>query len=366
MDGVMNTSDIKVNINVGTNLKQHAFDQAIKHAIHDSGVDISLPGGMVPVTLDWSNIEYVDLSTLIWAIILLEQLKSRGYRVSLNLPQPKQGQNSERIWSFLNRWHFFDALKCVDHPSNLLSEDLMSYLALGQKMSRYGEKYITDEDGNLQPAIHEGLMAITNLSLRRDDADQIINEERFVDFVEKWKHKIILRALMKWCGWNEDDATRFVTCIIYESMQNAVEHSDGTLVLTGFNVDNRHIVLCVADNGAGIPATLRTAFKNNPLLCDKATLSDAQLIKHFADPEMILDSEYIKIATVGGSSSKTAKAGMGLYYFKKMILEKGGQLRIRSGQACVEFTGSDSPSTDSLFNAPGTSLRVIFPRKTSV
>ncbi len=76
------------------------------------------------------------------------------------------------------------------------------------------------------------------------------------------------------------------------------------------------------------------------------------------------DSDLIRMSTKGILPTKGKQIGKGLYYCKQTILDYGGELRIRSGRACVDFTydGREEPK-DQLIRSSGTTLRIIFPRK---
>ena len=85
------------------------------------------------------------------------------------------------------------------------------------------------------------------------------------------------------------------------------------------------------------------------------------LIKFFTEPDMILDSQYIELAVEKGARSKVGLKGLGLYYLKSVVLSQRGELRIRSGKACVDFTASKVEGHDNMLDSPGTMLRIIIP-----
>ena len=120
-------------------------------------------------------------------------------------------------------------------------------------------------------------------------------------------------------------------------------------------LDAKNLTLVICDNGIGIPKVLRTAFKQKG--------SDAELIKYFTEPDMILDSRLIKISVEKGVTSKPEREGWGLYYLKSLVLSQGGELRIRSGGACVDFTESQTVDYDHMINSPGTMMRILAPLK---
>jgi sensor histidine kinase regulating citrate/malate metabolism len=128
------------------------------------------------------------------------------------------------------------------------------------------------------------------------------------------------------------------------------------------NVDAYNLILGVSDNGIGIPVALRTTFAEGAKSTDLAKMTDADLIKYYTQPEMILDSQLIRKSTEKGVSSDKTRAGFGLYYLKDFVLSHGGSLRIRSGAACVMFKPNEEEVEDTLVGSPGTTMRIVLPR----
>lgn len=330
------------------------------------------------VLFNWRDVNYIDFSTLLWALVFFDQLKRLGYKISILLPRfPDKGvegdggDDAERIWSLLWRWNFFEALKCIDHLSNIIPEDELEWLDKGKK--KYKKGYIEEPDGNLQQAYSHNLLEITSFKIKQkalmiaEDSKEEINL-----YKEVWKKELIIRALMNWCGWSDIDARRFVSKIVFALLENAEEHSGGSWILSAFNVDEKNLILCFADNGEGIPDTLRSIFnyiKHDELKKRLENWSDAKLITYFTKADMIMDlvelvdSQLIRISTKGFLPTKGDQIGKGLYYCKDAILGYGGELRIRSGTACVEFDRNKERPTDDLVESNGTVFRVIIPRK---
>ena len=143
--------------------------------------------------------------------------------------------------------------------------------------------------------------------------------------------------------------------VLYEGVLNSVIHGEGTFANVSMNLDAKNLTMAICDNGVGIPQVLRTAFKQRG--------SDSELIRYFTEPDMILDSRLIEMSTEGGLTSKAERKGMGLYYLKSLVLNEGGELRIRSGNACVDFTRSKVIDKDNMINSPGTMIRISAPTK---
>jgi len=351
-----------IEVKAGPELKQRLLDESLVQA----GLTLKdRPTSKTRVVFDWSEVIFVDLATIVWSLVLFDQLKSQGYELLLRLPSPeKHGSDPWRVWSFLWRWRFFEALKCIDHPANIVPENQISWLENGD--SKYGVGHIEDPDGNIQQASTNRLLEITSFILKPDAFTTEEEARRVFDpYVELWKKKIIVQALMNWCRWSEEEALKFVIKIVAAVLENAGEHSGGTWVLSAFSVDKKNLLLGFADNGNGIPDALRAFIDQNDGLKGRlGDMSDAALIKYFTEPDMIVDSELIRVSTKGVLPTREGRLGRGLYYCKQMILENDGELRIRSGSACVEFTpnGKETPS-DELIRSCGTTLRVIIPRK---
>jgi signal transduction histidine kinase len=210
-------------------------------------------------------------------------------------------------------------------------------------------------------------LEITSFQLKSDPDEPQGQASGVLDsYMEVWKKKIIVLALMNWCRWSEEEAKKFVSKTILEFLTNARDHSGGSWVLSGFNVDERHLMIAVGDNGRGIPDSLRAAFQRSPELRDRLhkLRSDADLIRYFTAPDMILDSDLIRASTRDGLSSHHQRGGRGLYYCKEMVLAHDGELRIRSGEACVDFVSDQQEKTrDQLFKSTGTTVRVMLPRR---
>ena len=151
---------------------------------------------------------------------------------------------------------------------------------------------------------------------------------------------------------------------IGEGIRNSSVHAGGTFSVVAMNVDNKNLTLSICDNGLGIPSVLRTAFKDSKLREKIQGRTDIELIRYFTEPEMIVDSRWIKLSVQKGTSSHQEAGGMGLYYLKSLVLSQGGELRVRSGKACVDFSGETEEPRDTMLTSPGTMLRIRTPRRT--
>jgi signal transduction histidine kinase len=186
-------------------------------------------------------------------------------------------------------------------------------------------------------------------------------------FIERVREPVIVDAISTRCGWDRSLTRTFFQRVVREGVDNALLHGKGTFANVAMRMDEKNLTLVVCDNGVGIPEVMRRAFKESDAEQYKSLLrgSDVELIKFFTQPELIVDSRLIKHATQEGTTSRPERKGLGLYYLKSIVLNHGGELRIRSGKACVDFTPLDTTTEyDNMLESPGTMLRILTPLKT--
>jgi len=196
----------------------------------------------------------------------------------------------------------------------------------------------------------------------RDDFERDEDTE-LSRFLKKYNDKIIISAFSQLCGWDLSITKNFFHRVIKEGIQNSFLHSGGTFSNTSMLLDVKNLTLVVCDNGIGIPRVLREAFSQSDSHKTLIKSSDVDLIKYFTDPDLVIDSRWIKYSVQKGITSRKDREGLGLYYLKSLVLEQGGELRIRSGRACVDFTTSGEESYDDMIDSPGTMLRIRTPLK---
>lgn len=356
--------DPSINIRAGYYLKQRLLDDCLTKELPACKLPADI-GSLKDrkVVFDWSATYYYDLATILWSLIIFGHLKNQGCKLKLILPDLEANNtNALRVWSFLKKWKFFDALfDCVEHPANLLPDYQIKWLGVP---SKYSDAYIKDQDGNTQQVDKHGLLNITNFALKRADNLASAKNTKIEGYENLFRTNLVLSALKNLCGWEYGDAEKFVDKVVVECLDNASGHSTGNLVLAAFNIDEKNMVFSVADNGIGIPDTLRSAFKTNEKFRDLVRKKDSELIIYFTQRQMILDSDLIKLAVRKEVTTSPERAGLGLYYCKQKVLEKGGELRIRSGSACVEFSNkSVEKVTDRLAKSECSAIRVLIPLK---
>lgn len=179
----------------------------------------------------------------------------------------------------------------------------------------------------------------------------------------KFYDKVTISALGQLCGWDLSHAKTFLHRILREGLLNSLLHSEGSFSNISMRIDKKNLTVAISDNGVGIPAVLRYAFKQSSAHKSLLKSSDVELIKYFTHPKIVLDSHLIKLSVEKGTTSKPERSGIGLYYLKSFVIAHGGELRIRSGRGCVDFKKSKTEVKDNLFNSSGTMLRIQTPLK---
>lgn len=306
---------------------------------------------------DLSESYWHDLGALLWLISFLHKLKKQRNDLQLIFPEPEDDKG-KRVWEFLIRWRFFETLSlCVDDPVNLLKPHQVPYMGT---QSKYAFPTGIDEYGE-ETILHSlRLLEITTI---RTDAEKFHDDSLLGHFLGKYYDKVIISALSQLCGWGHSLTKTFVQRVMREGLQNSLLHSEGSFSNISMRIDAKNLTVVISDNGIGIPKVLRDAFKRSGIHKALQKESDVELIKYFTEPDMVLDSRLIKLSVEKGTSSKTERRGLGLYYLKSLVLSHGGELRIRSGKACVDFTKSRQDSHDTMLDSPGTMLRIQTPLK---
>lgn len=302
---------------------------------------------------DFSKTQWIDLSTVLWILSFLARLKRGGNELRLRFPEldTTEGQT---LWSFLQRWQFFEALQqLVDYPINILEPSQVSYTKVD---SKYSFAMRMDPSGKQVLAHSTNLLEITSFKPQ--------GELFFSDLqatLAFFHEKFVVQALSRASGWELRETERFVDRVIREGVDNALFHAGGSFATLAMSRDSKYITIALGDDGQGIPAVLRNAFKRSDSKKDLAASSDIDLIKYFTEPDMILDSTVLHDAVKEGVTSDASRKGTGLYYLKNTVMQYGGRLRIRSGSACVDFSPKETISRDDLISSVGTVIRILTP-----
>lgn len=347
---------VSITFRAGYYLKQMEFEDSISQALKDYGLaDLESVRGFI--TFDLSNSYWYDLGTAVWLITLLHKLKKQGNDLQLCLPEPNTSVG-RKLWGFLHRWRFFECLgQNVDLAVNLLKPSQVPYLAQAGEYSHPDAGPGPDFERTI---FHKSqLLEMNTLGLEVTGKP----EDSTAEFIRKCSDQVVMTALGLTCGWTFEEARQFAKQVMFEAIRNASLHAQGSFSIVAMRIDGKNLVLAVADNGIGIPANIRN-FRP-----DLSNESDATLIRQYAESKWVLeshlDSSLIRKAMERGVGSP-GRVGDGLHYLKANVLEHRGELRIRSGRACVDF-GHDNPegkSRDLLPVSPGTMMRMIIPRKT--
>jgi hypothetical protein len=130
----------------------------------------------------------------------------------------------------------------------------------------------------------------------------------------------ILRVLQQRLPYRTDDACD-VTTAVSELCQNIFDHNVQTCGFVAMQVtgraDHRCLEIGVADDGAGLAATLR----RNP-----------------HHPPLGSDGEAIQLAVQRGASAYADPTrGTGLYHLLELVAKQAGAVQIRSGTATVHY-----------------------------
>lgn len=340
--------------------KQPEFENALSKSMEIAGFNELNEIQSKQILFDLSRTYYHDLGTLLWLIALLHKLKKQGNILRLLFPEISDAKGRS-VWDFLLRWRFFETLSlCVDAPVNLLKAKQLPYLKIESKYS-YGkgqDQY--GEDSILHTA--RILEMSTFIHGKKEESE----ESLLSPYMNRIADKIIVMALSRRCGWDLDITKDFVHIVCGEGLRNSILHAEGSFSTIAMKMDKKNLILAISDNGIGIPNTLRHAFFAYKIKKEMIEKSDSELIKYYTEPEMIIDSSWIKLSVKKGTSSKAEhRKGLGLYYLKTTVLNNGGELRIRSGKACVDFlsNGKVDKEVNNMIDSPGTMIRILVPVK---
>lgn len=352
------TDQNPISVQVSMDMKQLTLENSLRKALAQSGVKKIDEVQEKFLVFDLSRSYWHDLGALLWLIALLHRLKIQGNDVQLVFPEPTESKG-QKLWDTLIRWEFFNALsRCVDESANLLPPSQVPYLS---RKSQYTKPHGCWDESGMDTVLHTlRILEITTILGRFKNTDEL---ERQQSEFDKLKGPIIIGALSQKCGWEPTFTRTFMQRVVREGIRNSLLHGDGSFVNLAIRIDQKNLTLAISDNGIGIPQVLRNTFKETGKRKMLATSSDADLIKYFTEPNIIVDSRLIRFSTEKGTTSSPSHAGVGLYYLKSHVLHEGGELRIRSGKACVDFVADKTNSEDDLLDSPGTLLRIQTPVK---
>ena len=350
------TATEPITITSGNPLKQTELEQSLNSAMAACGFSEIPQIRDRFMIFDLSRSYWHDLGASLWLITLLHKLKIQGNRLQLIFPEPSD-TSGENLWGYLNRWRFFNLLAfCVDvEPSNLLSPSQVPYIGT---MFKYKYPLPLRVGGN-ETLVHNS--KILEMKIFRFENEEEGASEPFDQLLARCTDNVVAGALSFTCGWGLTQATKFVKEVLREGILNSSIHGRGTFSIAAMRFDKKNMTLAIADNGTGIPETLRTAYRSPWIPAEIKEQEDSGLISYFADERYLIDSRWILLSVEKGTTSMPGRVGEGLYYLKSNVLAHGGELRIRSGKARVDFTVKGEEHMDALLSSPGTMIRAIIP-----
>lgn len=350
-------SKLELKLEIDQIFKINEFEKEFKNTVSQCGFKSYSDIKNLSIIFDLSYTEWHDLGTLLWFISLLHKLKIQGNFIKLIFPEPNN-YTGKRVWDFLIRWRFFDALtSCIDDVANLLIPEQVHYI---NRETRYKptKNALQEKNESGEDEIFHSLGLLEITSLKSFGIDQEKNDE-LESYLQKHLKGILCKAFQFHFGWSEDLAKDFMGLVIREGIENSFLHSKNNFTNISMKTDAKNVILAICDNGIGIPESLREAFnkaKINPELT--VGEKDFKLIEYFASEEMIKDSLTIALVVDESIGGRT-----GLFHLKNFVLQNNGELRIRSGKACVDFANNvEKPPIDYLFESPGTMLRITIPK----
>ena len=181
------------------------------------------------------------------------------------------------------------------------------------------------------------------------------------EFLLRYREDVLTSSLAYHCKWPSDEAKKFTEKVLKQAMDNAsLHHGTGSFALLAMRMDRSILTLAITDDGQGIPNALRAYVRR------LKNVKDSDVIRYFVGESFVADayrdSDVIKFATQKGVTSVAGRQGVGLHYLKEHVVQRKGELVIRSGTAKVVFKANVEPETlDHLAPSPGTLLRVQLP-----
>ena len=287
----------KLRIAAGGYVKQTVFDDALRKGLAGAKLQEIADVFDCQVAIDFRGANWFDLSTLLWTIPVFSRLKRQGNTLEILLPDRSSHSTAENLWSFLQRWQYFDILRsCVDDPLNLLPKSQHDQLL---RVSKYSRAIGRDEAGGDTELRTLGRIEISIIPLEEERATSLNSTD---NTIASYSDPLLRGSLRKYCRWDKEQIDNFVTGILPHAVRN-LEHSRGTFGLVATRVDEKWLTLAVIDNGVGIPALLRESLETKPE-------KDSDLIRYFTDKQLIedslrniSDSEFVVASTERGVTS---------------------------------------------------------------
>jgi hypothetical protein len=353
------------------------------------------------IILDFTKIVYWDISALLWLVVGLDHLQKRNsvdgknIRFRLQLPQPghpeipiKQMEKQDQLCvysaDYLRRWRFIDALKnLADSPDDLLVESQAGYIS-GEPL-HYFPRRLPGRTGLQETLLSLRLVEIRNLvDIAGLQSKRRINKNRCDNIVTDFITTAIADVLNNCCGISKDIANTFVTHLVSEGLENALQHPNANIGMISLSITGKdNLVVAIADNGESICQTIYEHYRRGQsakgieLPCSYTGLSLPSEIRR--DLLNHATKEGVSRKTVSGDQQNwqeislkkvpgsVSQIGMGLTHIRDAaVRDFGGDLMIISEGIRVKFatvaSNDDNPELkDFNFAWPGNLLRIQFP-----
>lgn len=342
------------------------------------------------IQLDFSNTRWFTAGSLILLIVVINYLRNvKRLQVKILLPSGKTSEDqvkAKKARDFLRRWKFFEVSKFYFGDVEQLLETSQYYRYLiDEDPVYYLRPYYQDEEGNLLELYSTSVIEISHFTDKIGNKS-VITFTQIKKRLSDYAQERILDIVAKGINWKEPNtralSQEFVIKCIREPLVNAYDHAEASIGLITAQINDKHFIISIADNGAGIPKTIKPVYEYFSKKI-KGEISDAELIKYafnLPDEEevkMLLgsikkvnDTGLIEFSSLEGvTSAPETHKGMGLPLLKDFVGRARGFMDVHSGTGYVRF-GFD-PSSNKVLSLkrktlpfiPGTFVSIYLPRK---
>lgn len=270
------------------------------------------------LVLDFSKIIYWDISALLWIVVALHYFRNknieekRNLDFRLRLPQPQNldvpiekmlspDRDYVKSADYLRRWRLIDGLRnLADNPDDLLIESQKGYIS-GEPLY-YFPRRIVGPSGLEDQLISLRLVEIRNLvDLAIPQSSREAKAERIETCVKEFMGQAVADILHNQCGIAIDVAHMFVTHLLYEGLENVLQHPNASIGMFSVSrIGADKLVLAIADNGDSICKTIYEHYRRSQ------TDARVQLPLNYLGRSMLADlrRDIIAYATKEGTSRK--------------------------------------------------------------
>lgn len=232
--------------------------------------------GFGSIVIDLSDIDYLEVVTMIYLIALIDNLQSENKQVRMILPSNPDVRNTLRIWRFP-----IVLREAIGIPfSQLVVTDSLKYFGENKLAGDYYSRF-EKSDGGLRELVAKGFFSLTSLPFeqKEDKANAVIDEH------VKWSDDAVKSILKKYLeGYTGKKDSIIPNRIIYECMTNAVRHSEADKLIVGsfFDKVGKCLTISFWDNGKSIITTLQNARQNSSIRNEKYNTKESESNLNFA------------------------------------------------------------------------------------